>query len=185
MDIIKHYGGQPANFLDVGGGASEEQVTAAFQIILKSPKVKGIFVNIFGGIMRCDIIAERRRRRREGGRASRCRWSCASRAPTSSWARRSSAESGLAIQPADSWPTARRRSSPPSPRWSEVTMSILVNKDTKVIFQGITGEFGAFHARACIAYGTNVVAGVTPGRGGGASAVDDEGPRSSTPSPRR
>jgi succinyl-CoA synthetase beta subunit len=57
MDIIKHYGGNPANFLDVGGGATEEQVTSAFQIILKDPNVKGILVNIFGGIMKCDIIA--------------------------------------------------------------------------------------------------------------------------------
>jgi succinyl-CoA synthetase beta subunit len=57
MDIIKHYGGEPANFLDVGGGASQEQVTQAFRIILKSEKVKGIFVNIFGGIMRCDVVA--------------------------------------------------------------------------------------------------------------------------------
>jgi len=57
MDIIKHYGGNPANFLDVGGGASTEQVTAAFKIILKDPNVKGILVNIFGGIMQCDIIA--------------------------------------------------------------------------------------------------------------------------------
>ena len=58
MDIIQHYGGSPANFLDVGGGASQEQVTQAFRIILKSPKVKGIFVNIFGGIMRCDVVAQ-------------------------------------------------------------------------------------------------------------------------------
>jgi succinyl-CoA synthetase beta subunit len=58
MDIIKHYGGNPANFLDVGGGASREAVTKAFAMILSSPKVKGIFVNIFGGIMRCDVIAE-------------------------------------------------------------------------------------------------------------------------------
>jgi succinyl-CoA synthetase beta subunit len=58
MDIITHYGGSPANFLDVGGGASKEQVTQAFRMILKSSKVRGIFVNIFGGIMRCDIIAE-------------------------------------------------------------------------------------------------------------------------------
>ncbi len=58
MDIIKHYGGDPANFLDVGGGASREQVTAAFQIILSDPNVKGILVNIFGGIMQCDVIAE-------------------------------------------------------------------------------------------------------------------------------
>ena len=58
MDIIKLYGEEPANFLDVGGGASKEKVTEAFKIILRDPNVKGILVNIFGGIMRCDIIAE-------------------------------------------------------------------------------------------------------------------------------
>ena len=58
MDIIKSYGGDPANFLDVGGGASKEQVTAAFKIILGDPNVKGILINIFGGIMDCNIIAE-------------------------------------------------------------------------------------------------------------------------------
>ena len=57
MDIIQHYGGQPANFLDVGGGASTEQVTAAFRIILQDPHVRGILVNIFGGIMDCNVIA--------------------------------------------------------------------------------------------------------------------------------
>jgi len=58
MDIIKYFGGEPANFLDVGGGANVDQITAAFKIITKDPDVKGIFVNIFGGIMRCDTIAE-------------------------------------------------------------------------------------------------------------------------------
>jgi len=58
MDIIKYYGGEPANFLDVGGGATKEKVTEAFKIILSDPNVKGIFVNIFGGIMKCDVIAE-------------------------------------------------------------------------------------------------------------------------------
>ncbi|TCS82923.1 ADP-forming succinate--CoA ligase subunit beta [Tepidibacillus fermentans] len=57
MDIIKYYGGDPANFLDVGGGATTEKVKEAFKIILSDPKVEGIFVNIFGGIMKCDIIA--------------------------------------------------------------------------------------------------------------------------------
>jgi succinyl-CoA synthetase beta subunit len=57
MDIIKYYGGEPANFLDVGGGATTEKVTEAFKIILSDAKVEGIFVNIFGGIMRCDVIA--------------------------------------------------------------------------------------------------------------------------------
>lgn len=58
MDIIKLYGGEPANFLDVGGGANKEKVTEAFKLILSDPAVEGILVNIFGGIMRCDIIAE-------------------------------------------------------------------------------------------------------------------------------
>ena len=58
MDIIKLYGGSPANFLDVGGGASAEKVTEAFKIMLKNPHVKAILVNIFGGIMKCDVIAE-------------------------------------------------------------------------------------------------------------------------------
>jgi succinyl-CoA synthetase beta subunit len=58
MDIIKLYGAEPANFLDVGGGASKEKVTAAFKIITADPAVQGILVNIFGGIMKCDVIAE-------------------------------------------------------------------------------------------------------------------------------
>jgi succinyl-CoA synthetase beta subunit len=58
MDIIKLHGGEPANFLDVGGGANEEQVKQAFRILLSDPKVKAILVNIFGGIMRCDVIAQ-------------------------------------------------------------------------------------------------------------------------------
>ena len=57
MDIIKHFGGNPANFLDVGGGATEEAITQAFNILLQDKNVQGILVNIFGGIMRCDIIA--------------------------------------------------------------------------------------------------------------------------------
>jgi succinyl-CoA synthetase beta subunit len=58
MDIIKLYGGNPANFLDVGGGASKEKVAEAFKLMLKNPELKAILVNIFGGIMRCDVIAE-------------------------------------------------------------------------------------------------------------------------------
>jgi succinyl-CoA synthetase beta subunit len=57
MDIIKQFGAEPANFLDVGGGASQEKVTAAFRLITSDPRVEGIFVNIFGGIMKCDVIA--------------------------------------------------------------------------------------------------------------------------------
>jgi succinyl-CoA synthetase beta subunit len=58
MDIIKLYGGEPANFLDVGGGATKERVSTAFKLILSDPHVEGLLINIFGGIMRCDVIAE-------------------------------------------------------------------------------------------------------------------------------
>jgi succinyl-CoA synthetase beta subunit len=57
MDIIKYHGGEPANFLDVGGGANKDQVTEAFRILLSDPNVKAVLVNIFGGIMKCDTIA--------------------------------------------------------------------------------------------------------------------------------
>ncbi|MDR2779420.1 MAG: ADP-forming succinate--CoA ligase subunit beta [Puniceicoccales bacterium] len=58
MDLIKYYGGHPANFLDIGGGANEEQITHAFEIILKNPNIRGILVNIFGGIVKCDVVAQ-------------------------------------------------------------------------------------------------------------------------------
>jgi succinyl-CoA synthetase beta subunit len=58
MDLVKLHGGEPANFLDVGGGATAQQVTTAFRIILEDPKVSAILVNIFGGILRCDVLAE-------------------------------------------------------------------------------------------------------------------------------
>jgi succinyl-CoA synthetase beta subunit len=58
MDIIKHYGGEPANFLDIGGGANQEKVAQAFKILLADARVRGVLVNIFGGIMRCDVLAQ-------------------------------------------------------------------------------------------------------------------------------
>jgi len=58
MDIIKQFGGEPANFLDVGGAADKDRVTAAFKIIMRDPNVRGIFINIFGGIVQCDIVAQ-------------------------------------------------------------------------------------------------------------------------------
>jgi succinyl-CoA synthetase beta subunit len=58
MDIIKHYGGDPANFLDVGGGADQEKVAQAFRILLADSRVRGVLINIFGGIMRCDVLAQ-------------------------------------------------------------------------------------------------------------------------------
>ncbi len=86
MDIIKHFGKTrgvaPANFLDVGGGATQEQVTKAFKMILQSPKVKAIFVNIFGGIMKCDVIATGVVAAAQRARAQRARSSCGSKGRT-------------------------------------------------------------------------------------------------------
>jgi len=154
MDIIKLYGASPANFLDVGGGATTEQVTEAFKLMLKNTNLKAILVNIFGGIMRCDVIAEGLvnaanevdlavplvvrlegtnvfgDQRNHHGRCGR--------------------ESG------------RRRC-------RSLIMSILINKDSRVVTQGITGKTGMFHTHHSIEYANGkqcYVAGVTPKKGG-------------------
>ena len=68
MDIIKLAGGEPANFLDVGGGANAEQISNAFQILMSDKNVKAVLINIFGGILRCDVLAAGRHRRGQGAR---------------------------------------------------------------------------------------------------------------------
>ena len=97
MDIIKYHGGAPANFLDVGGGANVEQVTEAFRIILADPNVKGILVNIFGGIMKCDTIVTALLTAYDKI-GIRFRWSCDSKGQT-------------LILPARCWPKVGSRSS--------------------------------------------------------------------------
>ncbi len=162
MDLIQLHGGAPANFLDVGGGATKERVSAAFKLILSNPKVTAILINIFGGIVRCDMIAE--------GIIAAVK------------------EVGVSIPvivrlegtnaPPGAGDTGQERSchhpGERSYRCGEEGrqhggspfMSVLVNKNTKVICQGFTGKQGTFHSEQCIAYGTQVVGGVTPGRGG-------------------
>ena len=115
MDIIKLHGAEPANFLDVGGGASREKVAAAFKIITGDERVKGILINIFGGIMRCDVIAEGViAAAKETGSA--CRWWCGSKAPTWSSAGRCCATPASTSSPPtiSTMPRARlsRRSGP-------------------------------------------------------------------------
>ncbi len=162
MDLIKLHGGSPANFLDVGGGATRERVTTAFKLILQNPKVKAILVNIFGGIVRCDMIAEgvvgAARDlglhlpvvvRIEGTNAAQ-----GSQDPRRERAR------------ADRGHRSHRRGAQGRRGCEEVTMSILINKNTRVLCQGFTGKQGTFHSEQCIAYGTKLVGGVTPGRGG-------------------
>ncbi len=108
MDIIKLNGMFPANFLDVGGGASKEKVTAAFKIILSDPAVKGILVNIFGGIMRCDIIAEGIVAAAKEVNLS-CRWSVRLEGTNVALGKENPRQFGLAIVPADDLGDAARK----------------------------------------------------------------------------
>ena len=162
MDIIKLYGESPANFLDVGGSATKEKVAAAFKIITSDHNVKGILVNIFGGIMRCDVIAE--------GVVAAVR-DVGLRVPlvvrlegtNVDLGKKIIRESNLNVLPADDLDDAAQKIVK-AVRAS--LMSVLIDKNTKVICQGFTGKNGTFHSEAAIAYGTKMVGGTSPGKGG-------------------
>ena len=145
MDIIKLYGAAPANFLDVGGGATKERVTAAFKIILKDPNVEGILVNIFGGIMRCDVIAE--------GVVAAARevnlhvpLVVRLEGTNVELGKKILKESGLKITSAENLADAAREDRPG--RQGGQLMAVLVDKNTKVICQGFTGSAGHLPFRA-------------------------------------
>src|SRR5699024_303073 len=163
MDTINHFGGNPANFLDVGGGATKEKVTEAFKIILGDENVKGIFVNIFGGIMKCDIIAEGIVAavkeveltlplvvRLEGTNVER--------------GKEILNEAGLAIEPAATMAEGAQKIvklvKEAEGKDGNAKMSVMIDKNTKVIVQGITGSTALFHTKQMLEYGTQIVAGV-------------------------
>ena len=163
MDIIKLYGEEPANFLDVGGGATKEKVAAAFKIITSDPKVKGILVNIFGGIMSCDVIAE--------GVVAAVK-EVGLKVPlvvrlegtNVELGKKIIAESKLNVTSADDLDDAAQKIVAAVKKAR--VMSILIDKNTKVICQGFTGKNGTFHSEQAIAYGTKMVGGTSPGKGG-------------------
>ena len=164
MDAIVHHGGRPANFLDVGGGASPEKIANAFRIVLKDPNVRAILVNIFAGINRCDWIAT--------GVVQATRDQAIDvpvivrlAGTNVEEGRTILDESGLDADPgASTWTTRRPR--PSLAAGGGAGMSVFVDKDSRVIIQGFTGQHATFHAEEAMAGGTKVVGGVTPGKGG-------------------
>ena len=162
MDTIKLFGGAPANFLDVGGGASAEKVTEAFKIMLGNPKVKAILVNIFGGIMRCDTIAE--------GVIAACKATNLTRAAGRAHEghqRGARQEDARRVGPADHQRRLDGRGGAEGD--GRAAVSILIDKNTRVITQGITGKTGQFHTRMCRDYANGkacFVAGVNPKKAG-------------------
>ena len=163
MDIIKLAGGEPANFLDVGGGANAEQIKNAFRILMADKSVKAVLINIFGGILRCDVLAAGVIAavkelgvpvpiviRMEGTNVEQ--------------GKQMLEDSGLNFATADDMSEAARQSRRAAANRRQV-MAVLIDKNTRLIVQGITGREGTFHAKQAAAYGTNVVGGVTPGQG--------------------
>ena len=161
MDIIKLAGGSPANFLDVGGGANAEQIRNAFRILLADKEVKAVLINIFGGILRCDVLAE--------GVIAAVR-DLGVKVPVVVRMKGNNEEKGKEMLQASGldFTTAddMTRGGPEGGgRGGRCAVSVLVGKDTRLLVQGM-GKHGTFHAMGCREYGTNVVGGVTPGKGG-------------------
>ena len=182
MDIIQYAGGSPANFLDVGGGANQEQIENAFGILLCDPNVKAIFINIFGGILRVDVLATGRGRGSEEAECASFRSCCGLKERTlkkaarfcgvrfefpggqhDEGARLKFARCGATMKEASGSSVVRQ----PAKR-SQVMAVVLVDKNTRLIVQGITGREGTFHAKGCAEYASTQgrVGGVTPGKGG-------------------
>jgi succinyl-CoA synthetase alpha subunit len=161
MDSVKAAGGEPANFLDVGGGADAKKVAAAFRILLSDAAVKAIFINIFGGILRCDVLAEGVVVAAREGRAQG-----AARRPHGRHERRARQADPRGVEARHHLRDGHGGRRQEGGRRGGAVMSVLVGKKTRVLTQGITGATGQLHTRLCREYGTQMVAGVTPGRGG-------------------
>ena len=160
MDLVKYYGGEPANFLDIGGSSSPEKVINALKIITADPNVKAILFNIFGGITRTDDVAN-------GIVAATRQFKV--NVPIVIRLTGTNETEAIRILNGVGMPALERhgRGGPAGgAAGAGGRMSIFADAATRLVIQGITGREGSFHARQMIEYGTNVVAGVTPGKGG-------------------
>ena len=176
MDIIKYFGGSPANFLDVGGSSNPEKVLNALRIILKNPGIEAILINIFGGITRCDDIARGILMAREKlgipvplvirliGTNEKEGRAILKGAGLDAYDDLTEAVKGV-VAKAKAAPK-KAHPGPGAAAGERQVMSILLGKDSRIIVQGITGRDGSFHALSMKEYGSNVVGGVTPGKGG-------------------
>jgi succinyl-CoA synthetase beta subunit len=169
MDAIKLFGAEPANFLDVGGGATTQKVTEAFKLMLKNPAVKGILVNIFGGIMRCDTIAEgviAAAKEVKLGVPLVVRMKGTNEELGRQLLKDIGAADHFRRQHGGCRAKDRRRR---RRKVGASCMSILIDRNTRVMTQGITGKTGAFHTRLCRDYANGkacFVAGVNPNKAG-------------------
>ena len=165
MDIIKLYGGNPANFLDVGGGATAEKVAEAFKLMLRNPKLKAILVNIFGGIMKCDVIADGVV---AAAREVRLNVPLVVRLEGTNveLGKKSWRNPGLPIIQAGNMADAAQKAVAVGVGGGRsIAWLFLIDRNSRVMTQGITGKTGQFHTRMCrdYAYGKNCfVAGVNP-----------------------
>ena len=177
MDLVKYYGGEPANFLDIGGSSNPEKVVAALRIITGDPNVKAILFNIFGGITRTDDVAN--------GIVTAIKQNPL-KVPLVIRLTGTNEEIALKILTGervlgdDRHGRSREESRCTRDR-RKSRVSIFIDKSTRLLVQGITGRDGSFHAKQMIEYGTKVVGGVTPGKAARNSRTRF---RSSTPSQR-
>ena len=162
MDIIKLAGGMPANFLDVGGGANAEQIRNAFKILMSDKNVKAVLINIFGGILRCDVLA--------AGVIAAVK-ELGVRVPIVIRMKGTNVEEGKKMLAVERAQFRHRRHHERGGRQGRVPgggalMAVLLDQNTRLLVQGLTGREGTFHALAAQKYFTTVVGGVTPGKGG-------------------
>ena len=160
LDVVAQHGGEPANFLDAGGGAQADAITAAVEVILSNPKVKAVLFNIFGGITRCDEVARGLIEAFEQIKPQ---------VPFVVRLDGTNAQEGRALLAEASLPERVRAATmdEAAERVVELAaMSVIVDRETRLCASGITGREGSFHTLNNRAYGTHVVAGVTPGKGG-------------------